>query len=45
MLAEYPQPIEAVIIDDQLKVFTTPGMREKLVMRMPIDEAGRLPMP
>ena len=45
MLAEYPQPIDAVIIDDGLKMFTTPGTREKLVMRMPIDDEGRLPRP
>jgi thiamine biosynthesis lipoprotein len=45
MLADYPEPIEAVIIDDQLKMFTTPGTREKLVMRMPIDPEGQLPRP
>ncbi|MFT3925637.1 MAG: FAD:protein FMN transferase [Myxococcales bacterium] len=45
MLAEYPEPIEAVIIDDQLKLFATPGTREKIVMRMAIDSEGRIPIP
>ncbi len=45
MLADYPTPVEAVIIDDQLTMFTTPGTREKLVMRMPIDAEGKLPRP
>ncbi len=44
MLAQYPERIEAVIIDDQLKVFTTPGMKEGLVMRMELDSEGRLPV-
>jgi len=45
MLAAYPEPVEAVIIDAHLKMFTTPGTREKLVMRMPLDAEGRIPSP
>jgi thiamine biosynthesis lipoprotein len=45
MLAQYPRPIEAVIIDADLKLFTTPGIAGKLVMRMALDERGRLPKP
>jgi thiamine biosynthesis lipoprotein len=43
MLKEHPEPLEAVIIDPELHVFTTPGMRERLVMRVQLDAEGRLP--
>jgi hypothetical protein len=45
MLKAYSQPIEAVIIDPDLRIFTTPGTREKIVMRMELDAEGRLPKP
>lgn len=45
MLEAYPEPVEAVIIDDQMRMFTTQGTRDKVVMRMPLDSEGRLPRP
>jgi thiamine biosynthesis lipoprotein len=43
MLAELSQPVQAVVLDAEMRVFTSPGMREKLIMRMPLDAEGRLP--
>lgn len=45
MLEAYPEPLDAVIIDENLRVFTTKGLGERLVMRMPLDAEGRLPRP
>jgi thiamine biosynthesis lipoprotein len=43
MIKQHPEPLEAVIIDPELRVFVTDGMRDKLIMRMQLDETGRLP--
>jgi thiamine biosynthesis lipoprotein len=42
MLAEVPGGPEAVIIDSELRIHTTPGTRERLIMRVPIED-GRIP--
>jgi thiamine biosynthesis lipoprotein len=43
MLKQHPEPLEAVIIDPELRLFMTDGMRDKLIMRMELDAQGRLP--
>ncbi|MCB9591772.1 MAG: FAD:protein FMN transferase [Sandaracinaceae bacterium] len=43
MIANAPFPMEAVIIGPDLRVHMTPGTREHLVMRVELDENGRLP--
>lgn len=43
MIARAPFEVEAVIVDDQLRVHTTPGTRDRLVMRVRLDEDDRLP--
>jgi thiamine biosynthesis lipoprotein len=42
MLAELPEHVDAVILDPELRVIASPGLRDKLIMRMPLDAAGRL---
>ncbi|MBX3271601.1 MAG: FAD:protein FMN transferase [Sandaracinaceae bacterium] len=43
MIRDAPTPLEAVIIDRDLRVHTTPGLGDRLVMRVALDERGRLP--
>ncbi len=43
MIAASPQRLEAVIIDRDLRIHTTPGTRERVVMRVELDAEGRLP--
>lgn len=43
MIAEAPVRMEAVIIDRDLRLWTTPGTRERLVMRVELGEDDRLP--
>ncbi|WP_236604214.1 FAD:protein FMN transferase [Sandaracinus amylolyticus] len=43
MLERLPERVDAVIIDADLKVWTTPGLRERLTMRVELDAEGRLP--
>lgn len=43
MLARVPGRPEAVLIDSQLRLWTTPGTRERLRMRVPLLENDRLP--
>jgi len=35
--------LEAVILDGDLRLFTTPGTRDRLTLRMPITDDGRIP--
>lgn len=42
MLAEVPGHPEAVIIDPELRIHTTPGTEDRLIMRVPVDD-GRIP--
>ncbi len=44
MLARVPGNPEAVIIDRDLRIWTTPGTRNRLVMRAALQD-GRLPGP
>jgi thiamine biosynthesis lipoprotein len=34
--------IEAVILDDEMRLFTTPGTRDRLTLRMPVTDDGRI---
>lgn len=43
MLARIPERVEAVIIDPDFRVWTTPGTSERLHMRVPLDAEGRIP--
>jgi len=45
MLAEHPARPEAVIVDDDLRLHTTPGTRDRLTFTMPIGPGGALPRP
>jgi thiamine biosynthesis lipoprotein len=44
LLASRPElaGVEAVIIDDELRVHFSPGARERFVMRVALDETGRI---
>ena len=44
MLARVPGHPEAVIIDRDLRIWTTPGTQDRLVMRATLED-GRLPGP
>lgn len=37
--------IEAVILDADLRLWATPGTRDRLILRTPLDAEGRVPMP
>jgi hypothetical protein len=37
--------VEAVILDHELRVWTTPGTRERLILRTPLDAEGRVTTP
>lgn len=43
MLERIPERVEAVIIDSDLKLWTTPGTRERLHLRVELDDQGRIP--
>ncbi|MGE0790197.1 MAG: FAD:protein FMN transferase [Sandaracinaceae bacterium] len=43
MLAEIPGHHEAVIIDPELRIHTTPGTEERIVWRVERDASGRIP--
>ncbi|MDQ3034869.1 MAG: FAD:protein FMN transferase [Myxococcota bacterium] len=43
MLARLPERVDAVIIDSDLRLWMTPGTRERLHMRVELDEQGRIP--
>lgn len=45
MLAKLPVHIEAVILDDQLRFYTTPGTQQRLLMEIAPDSEGRIPTP
>ncbi|MCA9606043.1 MAG: FAD:protein FMN transferase, partial [Myxococcales bacterium] len=43
MIANAPVHMEAVIIDRDLRLWTTPGTRDRLVMRVELDEGDHIP--
>lgn len=45
MMARIPGRPEAIILDPELKVWTTPGTRERVVWRLQLDTQDRLPGP
>ena len=42
MFARAPFPVEAVLLDSECRLFTTPGTRERMGFRMQLVD-GRLP--
>lgn len=43
MLASLPFRAEAVILDDECRLFTTPGTRERLAIRVELEDGNRIP--
>jgi FAD:protein FMN transferase len=43
MLASLPVKIEAVIVGPDMKLYTTPGTEQRLVMQVQLDPEGRIP--
>ncbi|MCB9600784.1 MAG: FAD:protein FMN transferase [Sandaracinus sp.] len=43
MLASLPFRAEAVILDSECRLFTTPGTRERLAMRVELEDGNRIP--
>lgn len=43
MLAELPFRAEAVVLDSECRMHTTPGTRERLILRVELEEGDRIP--
>ncbi|MCU0677856.1 MAG: FAD:protein FMN transferase [Myxococcota bacterium] len=43
MLAQLPFRAEAIVLDDACRLHTTPGTRERLILRVELEEGDRVP--
>lgn len=43
MLAELPFRAEAIVLDDACRLHTTPGTRERLILRVELEDGDRVP--
>lgn len=43
MLAQLPFQAEAIVLDDECRLHTTPGTRERLILRVELEDGDRVP--